>query len=235
MPAQLENALASWLAPVDLATFRETHLGKQPCARPGAAAGALPLLRWDTLDAVLGSDGPLDVMTVNRGALVDVPRPRGAEEVRALMRAGVSTVVRASERHDPALGELAASFAAAVPGEVHIQLYATPGGTNSYGWHYDFEHVFIAQVLGAKDYYFRDNTVARHTVLGDRLDFSAVLEERSPLYSARLVPADWLYIPARWWHLVRCVEDSLSISIGVMPPEAFRSARRVPSGWSGAG
>jgi hypothetical protein len=28
-----------------------------------------------------------------------------------------------------------------------------------------------------------------------------------------------LYIPAFWWHVARCIEDSLSISVGVFPHE----------------
>jgi hypothetical protein len=226
--------LDRWLAPLDVATFRELHLG-QPYARPGAAACAVPLLGWETFERVLRSELPLDVLTVSAGALVDVAPPRSLASLRALMSAGVSVVVRSSERNDSDLAAVAASFAEALPGgEVHIQLYATPAGTNAYGWHYDFEDVFIVQTAGIKDYYFRQNTVARHTVLGDQLDFSGARRERSPLYSARLLPGDWLYIPARWWHLVRCLEDSLSISVGAMPQEAFRNARRIPRGWSGA-
>jgi 50S ribosomal protein L16 3-hydroxylase len=226
--------LADWLAPDDLASFRATHLQRQPCARPGAAAAAVPLLGWETFDTVLRSELPLDVLTVAGGRMVDVPAPRSVGALRVLMRRGVSVVVRASERHEPGLAALAAAFTRDLPGgEVHIQLYATPGGTNSYGWHYDFEDVFIAQTLGAKDYYFRDNTVARHTRLGEDLDFAVFRDESSPIFNARLLPGDWLYIPARWWHLVKATEDSLPISIGVMPADAFRTALRIPPGWSG--
>jgi ribosomal protein L16 Arg81 hydroxylase len=144
-------------------------------------------------------------------------------------------VVRAAERNDPGLARLAERFERVLPGEVHIQLYATPAGTNSYGWHYDFEDVFIAQTAGVKDYYFRQNTVARDARLGDQLDFTSVRRETSPIYQSRLIAGDWLYIPSTWWHLVKCVEDSLSISVGVMPPEALRDARRLPAGWTGTG
>jgi ribosomal protein L16 Arg81 hydroxylase len=178
---------------------------------------ALPVLRWETLGRVLGAEPPLDVLTVAGGQLVDAPVPRDLGEARAFMRLGVSVVVRASERHDAGLAALAGDLARVLPGEVHVQLYATPAGTNSYGWHYDFEDVFIAQTAGIKDYYFRDNTVARHTRLGERLDFSVFRAEKSPIFAARLEPGDFLYIPARWWHLVKCVEDALSISVGVMP------------------
>jgi len=225
--------LTDWLAPDDLDWFRRTHFQRAPFARPAAARAAIPVLDWDTIDRVLGSPEPLDVMTVTGGRLQEVPRPRSVAEVRALMQAGISVVVRGAERHDPGLRAVAEGFAAALPGEVHVQLYATPGGTNSYGWHYDFEDVFIAQTAGVKDYYFRANTVARDTVLGDRLDFTCVRREKSPIYSSRLIAGDCLYIPSTWWHLVKCAEDSLSISVGVMPPEALRAARRLPPGWTG--
>src|SRR5438045_1164509 len=76
-------------------------------------------------------------------------------------------------------------------------------------------------------------TVATDTALGERLDFTSVRAERSPMFSARLAAGDWLYLPPRWWHLVKCVEESLSISVGVMPPGELRGARRLPSGWTG--
>lgn len=225
--------LTEWLAPRDLAWFMENHLQKMAHASPGTARNAIALCDWETIDRVLKSEGAPDVLTVKGGELMDVGVPRCRADIPPLMASGVSVVVRASERHDPGLAVLARSFEHALPGEVHVQLYVTPAGTNSYGWHYDFEDVFIAQTAGVKDYYFRRNTVARDTVLGDPLDFSVFRRESSPIFSARLLAGDWLYIPATWWHLVKCVEDSLSISVGVMPPAAFERAKRLPTGWSG--
>jgi ribosomal protein L16 Arg81 hydroxylase len=232
-PGHVPGMFPSWLAPLDLSMFLETHLQKQPFASAGAAKGAVSLFGWDTLDRVLRSEAPLDVLTVRSGQLVDAPPPRSVDDARALMRFGVSVVVRGTERNDPGLAALAGSFRDVLPGEVHVQLYATPGGTNSYGWHYDFEDVFIAQTLGVKDYYFRENTVARETRLGEALDFTVFRQERSPLYSSRLEAGDFLYLPSRWWHLVKCAVDSLSISVGVMPREELRTARRLPPGWTG--
>jgi ribosomal protein L16 Arg81 hydroxylase len=54
------------------------------------------------------------------------------------------------------------------------------------------------------------------------------------MFTARLVAADWLYIPATWWHLVKCAEDALSISVGIMSPAALARAKRLPPGWTGA-
>ncbi len=221
--------LADWLAPLAVRDFLATHLHRAPFASPGTAASAVALLDWALFDAVLRTDGPHDVLTVAAGHLVDAPQPRSADDVRRLMRAGVSTVVRMSERHDARLAAVARAFDADLDGVTHVQLYATPAATNSFGWHYDFEDVFVAQTRGIKDYYFRDNTVARDTRLGEVLDFSVVKSERSQLLMAQLHAGDWLYIPSRWWHLVKCVEDSLSISVGVMPRAELD---RATPGWS---
>lgn len=217
-----------WFAPLDRDTFWSRHFHHAPLANAGTGHHAVPLLDWETMGRVLASEQPMDLVTVAAGRLVAAPPPRSLDDARALLRAGVSVVIRDGERHDPGLRTLAERFAAAVPGQVHVQLYATPGGTNSYGWHYDFEDVFIAQTAGIKDYYFRDNTVARETRLGEVLDFSVVRGETSPIFAARLLAADCLYIPSRWWHLVKCAEDALSISVGIMPPDELRRATRRP-------
>ena len=159
--------LPEWLTPDDTGWFENNHLGKAPCARPAAAMDALPSCTWQTFADVLASERPVDVLTVAAGETVQVPRPRSRADVTRLMETGVSVVVRAAEANDPGLARLAERFERVLPGEVHVQLYATPAGTNSYGWHYDFEDVFIAQTAGVKDYYFRANTVARDTALGD--------------------------------------------------------------------
>jgi ribosomal protein L16 Arg81 hydroxylase len=137
------------------------------------------------------------------------------------MSRGLGVVVRRAERHDTPLAELARAFADDLPGQVQVQLYTTPAGTQTFGWHYDDEHVFIVQTIGTKDYYIRENTVATGAV-GATVDFGCIRRETSPLLSARLIPGDWLYIPARWWHLVRSVDDALSISIGVTPIEGVQ-------------
>lgn len=221
--------IPEWLTLSDRRSFLNDSFGRWPYARAGAARMAVPLFSWATLDRVLGSSTPADVLTVAAGRLYELPAPRSSGDVRMLMARGISTVVRKSERHDDGIRRLADAFGGVVPGEVHVQLYATPGGTHSFGWHYDLEDVFIAQTLGVKDYYLRDNTVARHTHVGEKLDFSCIQQETSQLMVARLIASDWLYIPRRWWHLVKCVEDSLSISIGIMPPD--EKPRRTKLAW----
>lgn len=210
--------LHDWLLPLSLEQFRSSHLGRGPYARPGAAASALPRLSWDVLGRILEARPAPDVLVARDGRLADAAPPRSRKEARQLLDRKLGVVVRQAERHDEGFAELARSFAGDVPGEVHIQLYVTPGGTRTFGWHFDSEEVFIVQVEGSKDYYMRANTVLTSTPPGSNPDFGAIRRETSPLLSAHLIPGDWLYIPARWWHLVHSNDDALSISIGVIPP-----------------
>jgi hypothetical protein len=215
-PSAQQSVLHEWLAPASIQEFVRGYFGRRPHARPGTAARAVPWFDWAVLGRVL-EQRPPDMLVASRGQLVEVPPPRDLSDVRQLMAARLGLVIRKSERHDPQLQQLARAFARDLAGEVHVQLYVTPASTQTFGWHYDFEDVFIAQTVGMKDYHFRDNTVARHTPLGTQPDFSCIRQESSPLFCSQLIPGDWLYIPRRWWHLVHSVEDSLSISIGVLP------------------
>jgi ribosomal protein L16 Arg81 hydroxylase len=211
--------LHEWLAPESVATFVRHYLHKQPYARPDAAHCAVPFFGWNTLERVLTDEAPLDVLVVTRGNVLDTPAPRTLNDVCVLMRRGVGLVIRRAEQHDGGLARLATSFAEDLPGEVHIQLFVTPAGTHSFGWHYDFEDVFIVQTTGVKEYFLRDNTVERQRARGTCPDFERFRHEVSPLAVVRLLRGDWLYIPSRWWHVAKCIEDSLSISIGVFPHE----------------
>jgi hypothetical protein len=209
--------LAKWLAGTSVATFVQDHLQRQPFAAAGTAIAAIPFFDWDVLDRVLRSDPRPDVLVVARGRELDMPAPRDAAGTRALFREGLGLVVRRAERNDVGLAALAESFAGDLPGTVTIQLFATPAQTQGFGWHYDFEDVFIAQTAGAKSYYFRPNTVDADAALGSQPDFTKYEGESSPMHNTRLIAGDWLYIPARWWHVALCEEDSLSISLGVLP------------------
>lgn len=207
--------LRTWLAPLAVDAFVQTYLGRAAYARPGAAESTAAWFDWNELDCILALPA-LDILIAAAGRLVDEPAPRTLGQARELLRQGYGIVIRQAERHVPRAAKLAQRFASDLPGEVHVQLYVTPRGTRTFGWHFDVEDVFIAQTAGTKDYYFRANTVSRKRP-GLEPDFGLVSTETSQLMMTRLIPGDWLYIPASWWHLVGSVEDALSISIGVLP------------------
>ncbi len=190
---------------------------REPIAQPGTARGAIPLFDEAVLERVLASrEPPPDVLVVARGRLLPLPAPRSLAELRAYLARGIGLCVRFAERCDGGLAGLADSFASL--GAVHVQLFVTPGGTHGFAWHFDDEEVFIVQTAGVKDYYFRPNTATDEPASASA--FRAFARETSPVLGATLVPGDFLYLPARWWHMALCREEALSISIGVTPGRA---------------
>jgi len=220
----MESPLQRWLGddlPVE--RFAREVMGRQPFARPAAAADAMPCLQWETLGRLLPRED-LDVLVVRGGREHDdVPRPRDLEGLRALLDRGLGLVVRRAERRDPGLATLGSALGRELGGRaVHVQLFVTAGETNGFGWHYDAEEVFIVQTEGTKDYYFRENTVSPPGGAGAggragdaQPTFERVREERSPVMTATLVAGDWLHLPRGWWHVAKARSDSLSISLGV--------------------
>jgi 50S ribosomal protein L16 3-hydroxylase len=215
---------ASWVAPGGIEQFRRDILRRSACARPHSAHSAIELLTWDVLGDVLAATDPgPDVLVCAKGHLLPFPAPRDLAELRAYMRLGIGLAMRHTERCHPRLRALADELADVFAGSAQVQVFVTPGGTHGFGWHYDAEDVFIVQTAGIKDYYFRENTVERDAPF-PRADFNGYETEQSALQTACLVPGDFLYIPARWWHMALCREDSLSISVGVMPSDASARA-----------
>lgn len=202
--------LETWLAPIALGEFRTHHLRQGALARAGTTASSAELLDWAVLERVLAAGA--DTLVVAKGKLLAEPAPRTLEQVGALLNRGGGLCVRHAERHDPGLARVASAFASLGPAQV--QLFVTPAGTHGFGWHYDDEDVFIAQTCGRKEYYFRCNTVAADAPARPEM-FARYARETSALCAATLIAGDFLYVPARWWHMAVCVADSLSISVGV--------------------
>jgi 50S ribosomal protein L16 3-hydroxylase len=209
--------LSTWLSPMTLTDFREQHFRRSPHAVPGSAKSVGSILDWNALGRILSVAAPADILTVAKGNVVDGPSPRSLADVKKLFAAGIGLTVRKVTRYDPALAALADAFVAELPGIIDLHVFVTPGGTHGYGWHYDIEHVFIVQTAGRKDYYFRRNTRVDHLPAEAQPDLSQFANERSPISTATLLPGDWLYLPARWWHVALCAEDSLSLSLGIVP------------------
>ena len=207
--------LCEWLGELAFDDFQRDHLGRAPVARASSVARPGALLDDEILAAVLaGRD--VDGLVVARGRLLDVPLPTCAGELATYLRGGIGLCLRHAERHHHVLADVAKALASAfAPSTAQVQLFITARDTYGFAWHYDDEDVFIVQTAGVKDYYFRDNTVAR----GDRAHssrFGRFASETSPIMTARLVPGDFLYLPARWWHMAQCIETSFSVSVGVL-------------------
>ncbi|HEY3801447.1 MAG TPA: cupin domain-containing protein [Kofleriaceae bacterium] len=204
--------LGAWLGDVTLDRFIESYLGREALARNGSIASPRALFGWRDLADVLANE-QAESFVVGAGELVSMPPPRDYETLVALLSSGAGVFVRDAERAHPRLAALAASFAPEL-GAARVQIFATPGGTHGFRWHYDDEDVFVAQLAGIKDYYLRENTIAR----GERARsnvFARFRDETSTLQLATLERGDFLYIPSRWWHMAESRQTALSLSIGL--------------------
>lgn len=210
--------IGSWLGPLSREAFFREHFQRAPLAQPALGRAAVGLLNWDTVARLVAARA--DMLLVRNSTLRREEAPETFEEVQALFRDGWSVVLRHCEQHDPALRVLGEMFARELPGQVVVQVYATPANFHSFSWHYDVEDVFIAQTAGTKDYFLRENTVNPRPKLQSMPKDMQYERETTPTVGATLIAGDCLYIPRGWWHVATAREDSLSISVGVLSPDA---------------
>ena len=214
--------LSSWLQDITREDFLRDHFQREPLARPGTARQAVPLLNWGVVAQLV--DSHPDTMIVRNGRLRTDPPPATFEQAMALFRDGYSIVMRRCERHHPLLRALADAVGAELEGDVSIQTYITPPGFRSFGWHYDCEDVFVVQTGGVKEFFLRRNTVNPFPTLDAMPRDMQYERETTPALASTLAAGDVLYIPRGWWHVARSIEESLSLSIGVLSPAAARRA-----------
>jgi hypothetical protein len=210
------GVLTQWLGPERWTTLKHEHLGKQPFALPSVAVDATKDFGWSVLDEALAS-AEADVIVVQRGQRLQCPSPRSLAEVRSLFGDGAGIALRRADHASGCIKELAAGVSRDMPGEQRVIVFATPGETHGFGWHFDAEEVFILQTEGAKTYYLRANTVLPGTAEPSDAAFAAYAAETSPLLACELHAGDFLYVPSHWWHAAIAHSASLSVSIGIRP------------------
>jgi hypothetical protein len=195
---------------VSIDDFSTKYRWRRPHAQASSCESAASFLDWTVLGRVL-ADRP-DAIVVAGGKLMDCQSPRTLDEMNRYLASGIGLCVRHAEKHDDGLAEVADAFS--VFGRPQVQLFVTAPRTHGFGWHYDDEEVFIAQTTGHKRYFFRANTVTANEAAHGSM-FSRFAQERSPMCMTTLISGDFLYLPARWWHVAICEETALSISVGV--------------------
>jgi hypothetical protein len=209
-----EASIHDWLAETALALAREPKGGSLPPAatRVGATQRPSSLFDAELLARILATPN-VDAIAVDRGRLAQHAESALADIAASFAR-GESVVVRRAERHDAMLGAMASACATALGGHAHVQLFATPPGARSFGWHYDDEDVLILQTGGTKDYWFRENTLPPRSARAADA-FSRITHERSATYATTLAAGDALYLPRGTWHVATARTMSWSISIGL--------------------
>jgi 50S ribosomal protein L16 3-hydroxylase len=210
--------IASWLGAMPREAFLREHFQRAPLAQSSLGRAATGLLDWKTVERLVNARA--DMLVVRNSKLRGEEAPSTFGEVQALFQDGWSIVLRHCEQHDPGLRVLAEMFAREFPGDVVVQVYATPAAFHSFSWHYDVEDVFIVQTAGRKDYFLRENTINPRPTLAAMPKDMQYEQETTRTVGTTLIAGDCLYIPRGWWHVAKAQEDSLSISVGVLAPSA---------------
>jgi 50S ribosomal protein L16 3-hydroxylase len=210
-----------WLRSLSRAEFLTDVYLHKPYSVAQGANHCTGLLTWEILWNVMSRCEASDLLVVRDAQLWTGPDPRTREDGQKFMKTGHSLVLRHAERHDEGFASLASDFSTDFSAPVAIQLYATPRGHSSFGWHYDAEEVFILQTAGIKRYLLRENTVRPHPLLNAIPANQHFEREVSSRLRCDLMPGDWLYVPSGMWHVARAEENSLSISIGVAASTAM--------------
>jgi 50S ribosomal protein L16 3-hydroxylase len=218
--------ITRWMTRITRDEFFRHHYHAAPYSEPGSGRGVIPLMTWEKVAALLGARPRPDLIVARAGVFLAGAEPEDIGQAQALFESGCSIVLRHVNQFDPDLAGLAASVENEFEGEVTIHTFATPIGAVGFGWHYDCEDVFIAQTAGTKEYLLRQNTVNPQPTLGAMPKDMEYEKESSPVMACTLAPGDWIYIPRGWWHRGFGQDDSLSISIGVLSPEAAGKVKK---------
>lgn len=205
---------------INRAEFFARHYHAAPYSEPGSARNIVPFLTWDKVAALIGARPRPDMIVARSGVFLSGSAPEDVAQAQALFESGCSIVMRHVDQFDPELATLAASVASELEGDVTIHTFATPIDSIGFGWHYDCEDVFIVQTAGTKEYQLRRNTVNPEPTIDAMPKNMEFEKETSPVMACTLAPGDWIYVPRGWWHRGFGQDDSLSISIGVLSPEA---------------
>lgn len=212
-----------------LSDFLEKHFNKLPYSSPDSGLGLCHLLNWDVVESIFAEKKSV-LRIVKDGVYFKDNADHTFEEAKNLFTAGNTLLVRYAEKSNPALLEVAKEFETFFRNKVDIQLYCSPGGFNAFGWHYDVEEVFILQTKGSKEYTIRHNTIHPNPLVNSIPKDLRFESEKSDLtMKITLKEGDFLYIPSGWWHKAETLDESMHISIGVMPSSAVRITEALPS------
>jgi 50S ribosomal protein L16 3-hydroxylase len=212
--------LKQLLGSVSQAAFMQEHFLRLPFALAGGCSHLSACGDWPVVEQVLSSP-EADIIVGSAEQRYEGKSPTSLEEARQLLSQGLTVGIRHAERHDASLADLARGFATDFAAPIDIHLYCTPAGKPGFGWHYDAEDVFVLQTRGKKEWWLRKNTVNPWPLVETLPKDMKYEREIMPAMRCLLAAGDWLYIPAGYWHRTECLEESISLSVGIESPSAM--------------
>lgn len=215
------KTLQKLLGPEKIDLFLSKYFSRIPFSMPNQAKDFSNLVNWEIINNIIDSKKS-HLRIVKDGLMVKDYTDLNSAEAAAYYQKGNTLLLKNAERSNLLFETIAKDFSTSFHTEVDIQLYCTPAENNAFGWHYDVEEVFIIQVRGSKEYRIKQNTIHPNPLVSSiSKDFKFEKESSDLEITVLLKEGDWLYIPSGWWHIARTKEESMHISIGLMPRSAI--------------
>lgn len=215
------KVLKKLLGTQDTDLFLTKYFSRLPFASQGGGEDFKGILKWSDINDIVKTKKS-HLRIVQNGRMIKDYADLNNEEVLNYYKNGNTILIKNAELSHALCKALANDFSSSFFTPVDIQLYCTPEGHNAFGWHYDVEEVFIIQTQGSKAYTIRQNTIHPNPLVSSiPKDLGYEMEKSDLEISVTLKEGDWLYIPSGWWHIAKTQEESMHISIGLMPRSAI--------------
>jgi 50S ribosomal protein L16 3-hydroxylase len=226
-----EGLLETWLAPLDLTTFRDDYLSKRVLFRepsPARLATVLPLRSWDVADLVR-SPGVKALAWFNALDGYHLTTEVPSEAAHKLYRGGLTLYVQEVPELAPVACELARALQ--VPAHsVKCTLFCNQPGARTRA-HFDPVDTLTLQLRGRKRWRVAPNALASNpTTSWATLDGSAKKAElwlyaHGELPAAlpagaeefTLEPGAVLHVPRGYWHETESDQESVSLHVHHVP------------------
>ena len=212
--------LAELLHPITPDRFMADYHDRKPLHIPaGERPAKADIFDWDRLNGLLGQsaiwtaanlklvrDGtpiPPDQYCIRtRTPTGEVLRPAPAR-VDVFLSTGASLIADDIQTLTPELATLADMLARTFGASVGANAYASFGGVQAFGTHFDLHDVFAVHISGEKTWQLYESRADTPvTMPGDGSDPRPYYQQtRGPLMrSVRMRPGDVLYLPRGWYH-----------------------------------
>ena len=229
--------LSELLSPFSSEEFLTGILGQKMLYVPGGKKTFSRLFSWDELNRILAEHRlePPRLRLVQKGVppeRLQVVRKPGSssilhrgiaasglldiEALNAHLGAGATLVMDAVEQASPRLAMLCDEFARHFCVHSQVNAYATFGGIEGFGLHWDDHDVLIVQIAGRKVWRVFETTQTAPLLHTPEMDHAPAGD---PAFNEALEAGDVLYLPRGWWHAPQGIgEPSLHLTIGLPRP-----------------
>lgn len=211
--------LAELLHPITPDRFMADYHDRKPLHIPaGASSTKARIFDWDRLNGLLAQSAiwtAANLKLVRDGAPIppdqyctrvrtptgEVQRPAPAR-VDVFLSTGASLIADDIQSLTPELAALADMLSRTFGASVGANAYASFGGVQAFGTHFDLHDVFAVHISGEKTWQLYESRADTPVTMPGGGDPRPYFQQtRGPLMqSVRMRPGDVLYLPRGWYH-----------------------------------